>query len=154
MSQTTEHYAPARGHAPVKNLSSPQLRAVRKELLLLRAEVERSEFVHARLELHHGLSNFGWLKLFVPRFSGGRQRPGGKSINASLTDWFSGHPLVSSLASLILAKPLRATLAAGAKPLIKWGSLGTAAWVGYRFLAQAIHRQHERTFATPRDDTP
>lgn len=152
MSQTTEHHARARGHAPVKNLSSPQLRTVRKELLLLRAEVERSEFVHARLELHHGLSSFGWLKLFVPRFSG-RQRAGGKGINATLTDWFSGHPLVSSLASLILAKPLRATLTAGTKPLIKWGSLGAVGWVAYRFVAQAIHRAHEHSATRP-DDTP
>lgn len=153
MSQTTDPYARARGHAPVKDLSSPQLRTVRKELLLLRAEVERSEFVHARMELHHSLSNFGWLKLFVPRFSGSRSRAGGKGINASLTDWFSGHPLVSSLTSLILAKPLRATLAAGTKPLFKWGSLGAAAWVGYRFLAQVIHRGHERSGAQS-DDTP
>jgi hypothetical protein len=153
MSQTNEHHARARAHGPVKDLSSPQLRTVRKELLLLRAEVERSEFVHARRELHHSLSSFGWLKLFVPGFSSHRSRAGGKSINASLTDWFTGHPLVSSLASLILAKPLRATLAAGTKPLIKWGSLGAAAWAGYRFLAQAIHREHARS-ATQTGDAP
>ena len=153
MSQTTEHSARARGHGPVKELSSPQLRTVRKELLMLRAEVERSEFVHARIELHHSLSSFGWLKLFVPRFSSGRSRTGGKSINASLTDWFSGHPLLSSLASLILAKPLRATLAAGTKPLLKWGSLGAVGWAGYRFLANLIHRAHERPTARA-DDRP
>ena len=153
MSQTTEHHASARGHAPVKELSSPQLRTVRKELLLLRAEVERSEFVHARIELHHSLSSFGWLKLFVPRFSAGRSKAGGKGINASLTDRFFGHPLVSSLASLILVKPLRATLAAGTKPLVKWGSLGALGWAGYRFLAHMIHRQHERSATRSHTDS-
>lgn len=152
MSQTTSHRAHDRAHSPVRGLSSPQLRAVRKELLLLRAEVERSEFVQARAELHHSLASFGWLKLFVPGFSGGRRKAPGKGINATLTDWISGHPLASSLASVVLAKPLRATLAAGAKPLLKWGSLGVAAWAGYRLLAQMIRHEREPS-KTQSDDT-
>ncbi|MFD1967888.1 hypothetical protein ACFSJ1_02035 [Trinickia caryophylli] len=123
MSQTsTPHTQPAR-RPPVRNLNSRQMRAVRKELLILRAEVERAEFAQARHELRHSLASFGWLKLLVPGFATPRSR-GGKGLNASITDWVANHPLASSLASLVLAKPLRATLSAGAKPLVKWGSLG------------------------------
>jgi len=99
------------------------MRAVRKELLLLRAEVERSEFAQARLELHRKFANLSWLKLLVPGFGLGRARPKttGRGVNATLTDLVLNHPLVSSLASVVLAKPLRATVAAGAK-----GHLGGA----------------------------
>lgn len=153
MSQNTSHHARTRAHSPVRELSSPQLRAVRKEMLLLRAEVERSEFVHARVELRHGLARFGWLKLIVPGFFGGRPKTPGKGANASLTDWLSGHPLVSSLVSIVLAKPIRATLAAGTKPLLKWGSLGAAAWAGYRLLTQMIRHEREPS-ETQTGDTP
>lgn len=140
MSQTT-----SRRHAPVRDLSSPQLRAVRKELLLLRAEVERTEFVQARSELHRSFSRFGWLKLFLPGSFGPRPpKSGGRSFNASLTDWLTGHPLVSSLASLALTRPLRATLAAGTKPLAKWCAVGVAAWAGYRALAHYLQRGREK----------
>lgn len=108
------------------------MRAVRKELLLLRAEVERAEFVQARAELHRKFANLSWLKLFVPGLGRARSKPSGHGVNATLSDWVLGHPLVSSLASVVLTKPLRATVAAGAKPLLKWGALGAAAWAGLR----------------------
>lgn len=140
MSQTsTPHTQPAR-RSPVRNLNSRQMRAVRKELLILRAEVERTEFAQARHELRHSLASFGWLKLLVPGFAAPRSR-GGKGLNASITDWVANHPLASSLASLVLARPLRATLSAGAKPLFKWGSLGAAAWTGYRLVAQILRQR-------------
>ncbi len=37
---------------------------------------------------------------------------------------------------MLLAKPLRATVAATAKPVLKWGSLGLAAWEAYRIWKQ------------------
>jgi hypothetical protein len=137
MSQSTSPNAAPRERSPVRNPSSPQMRAVRKELLLLRAEVERADFVRARVELRTSLERFGWLKLFLPRFSSVRTKGSGKSVS----DWLN-HPLVGSLASLLLAKPLRSTLAAGAKPLLKWGTLGAVAWAGFRLLARTIRREH------------
>lgn len=120
------------------------MRAVRKELLLLRAEVERAEFVQARAELHRKFENLSWLKLLVPGFGRARGKPGGRGVNATLTDWVLGHPLVSSLASVVLTKPLRATVAAGAKPLLKWGALGAAAWAGLRVWSQLSGKQREQ----------
>lgn len=124
------------------------MRAVRKELLLLRAEVERTEFVQARAELQRKFSNLSWVKLFVPGLGLGlgrsRGKKSGSGLNATLSDWIFGHPLVSSLASVILAKPLRATVAAGAKPLLKWGALGAAAWAGLRVWSQISQARHER----------
>jgi hypothetical protein len=124
------------------------MRAVRKELLLLRAEVERAEFVQARAELHRKFENLSWLKLFVPGLGRARGKPSGRGVNATLTDWVLGHPLVSSLASVVLTKPLRATVAAGAKPLLKWGALGAAAWAGLRVWSQLSGKRQ----AAPADE--
>lgn len=135
MNQTKAQHS---AHSPLHDISTPHMRAVRKELLLLRAEVERSEFVQARHELRAKFSSFGWLKLVVPGFSGSRRS--GKGINAGISEFFGAHPLVSSLASLILARPLRAGVAAGAKPLAKWGGLGVAAWGAYKLATLLSHR--------------
>lgn len=126
------------------------MRAVRKELLLLRAEVERAEFVQARAELHRKFANLSWLKLLVPGLGLGRPRgrSAGHGGNGSITEWVFSHPLVSSLASVVLTKPLRATIAAGAKPLLKWGAVGAAAWAGLRAWSEYSRKQRERA----RDD--
>jgi len=144
MSQPTSPHSAHRSPSPVRDPSTLQMRAVRKELLLLRAEVERAEFVQARAELHRKFANLSWLKLFVPGFSRPRGKPTGRGVNATLTDWVFGHPLVSSLASLVLTKPLRATVAAGAKPLLKWGALGAAAWAGLRVWSQLSGKHREQ----------
>ena len=46
------------------------------------------------------------------------------------------YPVVSSLASLVLAKPVRSRLLASAKPLLKWGGLGLLGWEAYRVWQQ------------------
>jgi hypothetical protein len=135
MSQSTSSHE-AREHSPVRDRSTRQLRAVRKELLLLRSEVERAEFTRSRVELRTSLERFGWLKLFLPRFS----KVSGKRSGTTLTDWIN-HPLVGSLVSLLVAKPLRSKIVAGTKPLMKWGTIGATAWAGYRVLARWIRRQ-------------
>lgn len=146
MSQTTSPHSTHRRRSPVRDPSTPQMRAVRKELLLLRAEVERAEFVQARAELHRKFVNLSWLKLLVPGFGLGRSRgkSAGGGVNGSITEWVFSHPLVSSLASVVLAKPLRAAVAAGAKPLLKWGAVGAAAWAGLRVWSQYSRKQREQ----------
>lgn len=128
------------------------MRAVRKELLLLRAEVERAEFVQARAELHRKFANLSWLKLFVPGLGRARSKPSGHGVNATLSDWVLGHPLVSSLASVVLTQPLRATIAAGAKPLLKWGALGAAAWAGLRVWSQLSGKHRDQPVDEVRDE--
>jgi hypothetical protein len=135
----------------VRDSSTLQMRAVRKELLLLRAEVERAEFVQARAELHRKFANLSWLKLLVPGLGSRRSKGTSRGVNATLSDWILGHPLVSSLASVVLTKPLRAKMAAGAKPLLKWGALGTAAWTGLRIWSQLSRKQRERDERSPAD---
>lgn len=143
MSQPTSHRANGRRRSPVREMSTPQLRAVRKELLLLRADVERAEFVKARTELSKTFTSFGWLKMLVPGFVARKAKGSGKGINASLSELVANHPLASSLASMILAKPLRAVLKAGAKPLLKWGTLGAAGFAAYRLWTQIARRNHD-----------
>lgn len=130
-----------------KDLSAPQLRALRKELLTVRADVERMELAQATIELRQAVTHFSWLKFIVPGFGGVRTRSGEKAsfINAgTIGALLKQYPFVSSIASMLLAKPLRATVAAGAKPALKWGSLGLAAWEAYR-----IWQQMKRESATP-----
>lgn len=151
MNDTTSSSSNHRTRSPVRNPSTPQMRAVRKELLLLRAEVERREFIQARAELRHKLAKLGWIKLLVPGLGlglGGMRggKRSGRGLTATIADWVLHHPLVSSLASAILGKPLRAKVAAKAKPLLKWGAVGAAAWAGLRAWSQFSHRhdaQHE-----------
>jgi hypothetical protein len=45
--------------------------------------------------------------------------------------------MLSSLASLVLAKPIRSLLRASAGPALKWGTVGFAAWEVYRIWKQA-----------------
>ena len=46
------------------------------------------------------------------------------------------YPVVSSLASLVLTKPVRSRLLASAKPILKWGGLGLVGWEAYRVWQQ------------------
>jgi hypothetical protein len=61
------------------------------------------------------------------------------------------YPLISSIASLLLAKPLRATVAASAKPVLKWGSLALAAWEAYR-IWQQMKNDSRRAASDAADD--
>ncbi|HZZ06747.1 DUF3318 domain-containing protein [Paraburkholderia sp.] len=126
-----------RHHA--KDLSAPHLRALRKELLLVRADVERMELAQATIELRQAVTHFSWLKFILPGFGGMRMGTGSKAhfLNAgSIGALLKQYPLISSIASLVLAKPLRATIAAGAKPTLKWGGLALAGWEAYRIWQQ------------------
>lgn len=139
MSQSYSNTAYRNKRQPARDLSAPQLRALRKELLLVRADVERMEFAQATMELREAVTHFSWLKFIVPGFGGLRMGSGAKTgfLNAgTIGALLKQYPLISSLASLVLAKPLRATVAAGAKPALKWGSLAFAAWEAYRVWQQ------------------
>jgi hypothetical protein len=155
MNESTSPNTAHRQRSPVRDASTPQMRAVRKELLLLRADVERAEFVQARAELHRKFSSLGWLKLLVPGLGTVRSKRSGPGVNATLTDWIFQHPLVSSVLSIALGKPLRATVAAGAKPVLKWGAVGAAAWAGLRALSYfSRKRSEQREQESQQEDAP
>jgi hypothetical protein len=150
MSQTHSDTAFRNKRYQAKDLSAPHLRALRKELLLVRADVERMELAQATIELRQAVTHFSWLKFILPGFGGMRVGRGSKAsfLNAgSIGALLKQYPLISSIASLLLAKPLRATIAAGAKPALKWGSLALAGWEAYR-----IWQQMKRDSATSADD--
>ncbi|MFP3615398.1 DUF3318 domain-containing protein, partial [Paraburkholderia sp. SIMBA_050] len=58
------------------------------------------------------------------------------------------YPMLSSLASLVLAKPIRSLLRASAGPALKWGTVGFAAWEVYRIWKQS----REERATTVNDD--
>ncbi|HEX3383355.1 MAG TPA: DUF3318 domain-containing protein [Paraburkholderia sp.] len=124
---------------PSKDLSAPHLRALRKELLLVRADVERVELAQATFELRQAVTHFSWLKFVIPGFGGLRVGKGSKAsvLNAgTIGALLKQYPFISSIASLLLAKPLRATVVAGAKPALKWGSIALGAWEALRIWQQ------------------
>jgi hypothetical protein len=143
MSQTTPDSATRRSRTRAKDLSAPQLRAVRKELLLMRADVERAELARTVMDMRESVSSFRWLKLLVPGFGFARSGRSGKGMNAILSELVTQHPLISSLVSMVLAKPLRGALRATAKPALKWGGLGLALWEAYRIWRQIKEGQGE-----------
>jgi Protein of unknown function (DUF3318) len=125
-----------------KDLSTPQMRALRKELLIVRADVERLECAQATVELRQAVVHFSWLKFVLPGFAGmrwGMRGATSKGIGALLKQY----PLLSSIVSLVLAKPLRASVAATAKPVLKWGSVAFAAWEAYRIWQQVRRETHK-----------
>ncbi|MFP4903411.1 hypothetical protein ACLFKT_30635, partial [Paraburkholderia sp. BR14261] len=102
-------FRPRRGRA--HDLSTPQLRALRKELLLVRASVERAEMAEALVDIRATVTNFSWLRFVVPGFS----RSGG-GVASGLGSLLKEYPLVSSLISLIVAKPLRTSIVSAVRP--------------------------------------
>ena len=127
---------PYRTSASHSRLNATQLRAIRKELLIFRSDVERLELVEAGMELRQAVAPFRWLKVFVPGLSGSSLGKSAKNLNSSLSNLVTQYPLLSSLASLVIAKPVRALLLRSAGPALKWSSLGFAAWEIYQFWKQ------------------
>ncbi|MFC0397559.1 DUF3318 domain-containing protein [Paraburkholderia rhizosphaerae] len=128
-----------RQHTAAKNLSTPQMRALRKELLIVRADVERMELAQSTIELRQAVIRFSWLKFVLPGFASmrwGVRSATSKGIGGLLKQY----PLLSSIVSLLLAKPLRTSVTATAKPVLKWGSVVLAGWEAYR-IWQQIRRE-------------
>jgi hypothetical protein len=139
MSQSHSDTAFRNRRPQARDLSAPHLRALRKELLMVRADVERMELAQATTQLRQAVTHFSWLRFIVPGFGGMRAGSGSKPsfLNAgSIGALLKQYPIISSIASLLLAKPLRSTIAAGAKPVLKWGSLALAGWEAYRIWQQ------------------
>ncbi|ACB63203.1 DUF3318 domain-containing protein [Burkholderia ambifaria] len=136
MSQNVTGHSP-RPHSSRSHWSASQHRALRKELLILRSEVERLELAEAAADVRHAVTRFSWLKMFIPGLSGGTFGQSAKNLNASLGHLVNQYPMLSSLASLVLAKPIRSLLRASAGPALKWGTVGFAAWEVYRIWKQA-----------------
>jgi hypothetical protein len=134
-------FRPTRPHS--RDLSTPQLRALRKELLIMRSSVERAEMAEAIVELRETVAHISWLRFLVPGF--GRVR-GVAAAGAGIGNLLKQYPMLSSIVSLIVAKPLRSSVISAARPLIKWGGLAFTAWEAYR-VWQQMRRQNGRSRA-------
>lgn len=131
------------------DLSTPQLRALRKELLIVRASVERAEMAASIVELRGTVARFSWLRVLVP--GAGRTRGGG--LGAGLGNLFTQYPILSSLISLIVTKPLRGRVFSAARPIIKWGGLAFTAWELWR-VWQKTRRQDDGPTRTDASGSP
>ena len=147
MSQNDDTFK-AQKRTQAHKLSTPHMRALRKELLIARADVERMELAQASADLRHSVKNFSVLKFLVPGRSGkgwGKRAAAGSGVGGMLSGLLGGgnltgllkqYPVLSSLASLILTKPVRTKLLRSTKPVLKWGGLGLLAWEAYRVWKQ------------------
>ena len=139
----------AQKRATAHKLSTRHMRALRKELLIARADVERMELAQASADLRYKVSHFSFLSLLIPGRGKRGRSPGGSGFMSRLGG-LSGlfnkgsglglllkqYPIVSSLASLVLTKPVRTRLLRSAKPILKWGGLGLVGWEVYRVWQQ------------------
>lgn len=142
----------------MQKLRTPHMRALRKELLIARADVERMELRQATYDLRASVTHFSFLRFLMP---GGRSRRWGKRSASSgivgmlgallgsskMGVLFKQYPVIGSIASLVLTKPVRTKLLRGAKPLLKWGELGLAGWEAWR-----IYQQMKATTAETSND--
>lgn len=141
---------------PARNLSTPHLRALRKELLIVRAEVERAQLAESYAHLRQTVTHFSWLKFLLPTIARRRGGALGSTFAPLLGRLMKQYPLVGSLASLVLAKPLREGVASAAKPLLKWAGIGFTAWEAYRIWARArqqVRQQHDPAAARAAGDS-
>ncbi|MDR5855325.1 DUF3318 domain-containing protein [Caballeronia sp. LZ062] len=136
-----------------QQLRAPRMRTLRKELLLARADVERMELRQATHELRDSVAHLPLIgSMLVPGSRPARRSVRSTSPRGTISGvldsllgrggagkysfLFKQYPVVGSLASLLLTKPVRTRLLRSAKPLIKWGGLGLAAWEGWRIWQQ------------------
>ncbi|WP_321818620.1 MULTISPECIES: DUF3318 domain-containing protein [unclassified Paraburkholderia] len=147
-SRPDQAFRPARPRS--RDLSTPQMRALRKELLLVRASVERAEMAASIIELRESVTHFSWLRFLVPGFG----RAAASASNLGLGNMGTGfgnllkqYPLLSSLVSFVVAKPLRDSIASAAKPVVKWGGLAFTAYEAWR-VWQQMRRQRTGTAGT------
>ncbi len=113
-------------HSYHSSLSAPHLSrrkklALRKELLLTRAALERATLVQASTELRAKYKHFGWIKWLFPR----------QATFGKISGLMRSYPILSAISSLLLV-PTQVVLRGKVKPLIKWGMLGFTAWQGVR----------------------
>ncbi|CCD37890.1 hypothetical protein BKIR_c211_0167 [Candidatus Paraburkholderia kirkii UZHbot1] len=142
----------------MQKLRTPHMRALRKKLLIARADVERMELRQATYNLRASVTHFSFLRFLMP---GGHSRRWGKRGASSgivgmlgallgsgkMGVLFKQYPVIGSIASLVLTKPVRTKLLRGAKPLLKWGGLGLAVWEAWR-----IYQQMKATTAETSND--
>jgi hypothetical protein len=162
MSQHDETFrAPKRDK--MQKLRTPHMRALRKELLIARADVERMELRQATHDLRESVTHFSFLRFLMPGGGNRRRSQRGASSGGGIGNLlgsllgggggigvlFKQYPIIGSLASLVLTKPVRTTVLKTAKPALKWGGLGLAAWEGWRIYQQ----MKSGTAETPNDAT-
>ncbi|MEJ2767925.1 DUF3318 domain-containing protein [Mycetohabitans sp. B46] len=122
--------------ASVRGSGDPKVRAIRKELLLARADLDRLDIAQAGQELRRGVAKFSWLSGLIPgisRFRSLRRLP-------AIGTLLGQHPVLGSIASAAFSGPVRRVVMRNAKPLLKWTAVGAIAWRGYK-LWKAVRPQ-------------
>ncbi|CAG7601449.1 DUF3318 domain-containing protein [Candidatus Vallotia tarda] len=123
------------------NYPKGKVRGLRKEVLRARADRNRLDIVSAGQEMFYDISRFNWMRWLIPGIN--RYRLLCK-FPLAVRKFLDQHPVLSSIASAILAGPIRRVIIHNAKPLLKWSVIGIAAWKCY-FLWKAVRPKHRTT---------
>jgi hypothetical protein len=112
--------------AAARDLNARELRPLRKELLMVGANLGRNSFGPPP-GLCRAVRHPSRFRFIVPGVAAlpWRHEAG---LSAALDASLRHYPLPGSLMSLGPAEPLRARIVAFAKPALKWGSVALAAW--------------------------
>lgn len=118
---------------------------------MVRADVERAELLESYTQLRERVAHFSWLRLLVPSLG---KSPGGP-FASTFGSLLKQYPVLGSLLSLVIAKPLRSGAISAVRPMIKWIGIAFTAWETYRIWQRLREqtRQPRETAATRSADT-
>ncbi len=119
-------------------MNSAQQRALRKEVLLIRAAAQRIELAQRVRNVRASAKPSALIRHVIPHFSSYQGVGRGLEL-------LRRHPWASSLASLVLSRSHRSTV----RSAIRWGGLAILAWQTVRWLMPK-----QRKPESPQEHTP
>ncbi|UDG82341.1 DUF3318 domain-containing protein [Candidatus Vallotia cooleyia] len=122
----------------LEKLSDPRVRAIRKELLLSRAALNRLDIAGAGQALHQSALRLSWIGWLIPGISQFRALRRFPAISALLNE----HVVMQSMASAVFSGPVRRAVIRNAKPLLKVIVISLVAWKSYK-LWKAVCPSHD-----------
>ncbi len=118
-------------------MSGKELLLARKELLTLRAEMQRMELT---THIDHARQNLSWASLLGGSVRGFFRRPGISTVANTMAHLFKDHPMLATAGSLVFAKLRKPLFRVGAK-LATVGAAAVGIYVWIRKDAIAAKRQ-------------
>jgi hypothetical protein len=122
-------------------VSGKELLLARKELLTLRAQMQRMELT---AHIDHARENLSWARLLGGSLRGFFRRPGIAAVANTMTHLFKDHPMLATAGSLVFARLRKPLFRVGAKLAIA-GAAAVAVYVWIRKDSIAARREQVRS---------
>ncbi len=125
-------------------MSKPELLAARKELLAMRAELQRMEL---SFHVEQARASLSWAKMLTGSVGRFLRQPGVAALSGTMGHWFKDYPMLATVGSLIFARMRKPIVKVGLKAAIVAAVTVGAYWFVRRD-AIAVKRErwqaHER----------